>query len=89
MLILDPKLSQEENKNLLETIKKILADYEAKIIKEDIWGDKKLAYKIRSSTRGFYALFDIEMNGNHIKDITKKMNLETAIWRFMFTKKED
>ncbi|MDR2640767.1 MAG: 30S ribosomal protein S6 [Candidatus Peribacteria bacterium] len=30
--------------------------------KEDIWGDRKLAYKINGSEKGFYALFDLELD---------------------------
>jgi small subunit ribosomal protein S6 len=60
-----------------------------KIVKEDIWWDKKLAYKINKSDRWYYILFDLEMEGKLIKDLSKTINLNKSIWRYMFVKKED
>jgi len=47
-----------------------------------------MAYKINSSDRGFYVLFDLELNGKAIVTITKVMNLDLNIWRHMFVKKD-
>jgi len=89
MVILDPKISADDRKAILDRLLSLFTEVWATIKKEEIWWEKKLAYKIRSSNIGFYGLFEIEMDGKYLKDITKRMNLETSIWRFMFTKKED
>ena len=59
MLILDPSLSEEDRNAGLDELKELLKTNEAKIEKEDVWGDKKLAYKINNSERGFYILFNL------------------------------
>jgi len=46
-----------------------------------------MAYKINSSSRGFYVLFDLEFDGTAIKTMTAPMNLEKNLWRHMFVKK--
>jgi ribosomal protein S6 len=46
-----------------------------------------MAYKINSSDRGFYVLFNIELDGTVIKNLTNAMNLEKNLWRHMFVKK--
>jgi ribosomal protein S6 len=51
MLILDPSQSEDERKEVVESIGKVLKSKKAKIAKEDVWGDKKLAYKIHGSER--------------------------------------
>lgn len=88
MLILSTSVTEEERNTSLANVKKALEDASATIEKEDIWWDKKMAYKINSSDRGFYVLFDLELNGRAIVTITKLMNLDLNIWRHMFVKKD-
>ncbi len=47
-----------------------------------------MAYKINKSDRGFYILFDLDMDGKLIKDLSKTINLDKNVWRYMFTRKE-
>lgn len=88
MLIVNPVISEEERNASIDILKALFTKNEVKIEKEDIWGDKKLAYKINKSDRGFYILFELDMNGKLIKDLSKTINLNKNIWRYMFTKKE-
>ncbi len=87
MLIIDPSLSEEENKSALDTIRGVLTGESAKIVKEDIWGDRKLAYKINGSDRWFYVLLDLELKGESIEKINGVFNLNQNLWRYMFVKK--
>ncbi|MDD5769510.1 MAG: 30S ribosomal protein S6 [Candidatus Gracilibacteria bacterium] len=86
MLILNPSISEEERNNSLNNLKKSFEEASVKIEKEDIWGDKKMAYKINSSDKGFYVLFNLELDGKVIINLTKLMNLDLNIWRHMFVK---
>lgn len=88
MLIISPSISEEERQASLDNLKSLLKKSKAKVEKEDIWWDKKLAYKINGSDRGFYALLDLELDWKLIKDLSKSINLDRNIWRYMFTKKE-
>ena len=89
MLIIDPSLSEAERDSSLDNLKSLLKKVKAKVEKEDIWWDKKMAYKINKSDRGFYVLLDLELDWIKIKDLSKSINLDRNIWRYMFTKKED
>lgn len=88
MVIIDPTLWEADSKSEIATISKILTDNSAKIVKEDVWGDKKLAYKINGSERGNYILFHLEMNGENIKKINGLLNLEKSVWRYMFVNQD-
>lgn len=88
MLIVDPTISEEDRNASLSELKELFEKNSVTINKEDVWGDKKLAYKINKSDRGFYILFDLELDGTLIKEISKTMNLNKGIWRYMFTKQE-
>ncbi len=88
MLILNSSISEEDRNHSLEELRNLLTKNEVKIEKEDIWWDRKLAYKINKSDRGFYVLFSLEMNGKLIKELSKSINLNKAIIRYMFAKLE-
>ncbi len=86
MLIINPAISEDQRNASVSDLKALFAKNEVTISKEDVWWDKKLAYKINKSDRGFYILFDLEMNGKSIKEMSKVINLDKNIWRYMFTR---
>ena len=47
MLILNSSISEEDRNHSLEELRNLLTKNEVKIEKEDIWWDRKPAYKIR------------------------------------------
>ena len=52
MLIVNPSISEADRNSSLENVKNALINAWAKIEKEDVWWDKKMAYKIgRASCR--------------------------------------
>lgn len=87
MLILNPSITEAERNNSLENLKKALEESGAKIEKEDIWWDRKMAYKIGSFDRGFYVLLNLEMDWKFIANLTKLINLDLNVLRHMFVKK--
>lgn len=88
MAIIDPSLSEADRNELINELKSNLEKNSAKIEKEDVWGDKKMSYKINKSDRWFYILYELDMDGKQIKDLSKTINLNKNIWRYMFVKKE-
>jgi len=88
MIIVDSTLAEEQRNESITELKATLEKFSVKTVKEDVWGDKKLAYKINKSDRGFYILFDLELDGTVIKDISKEINLNRSIVRYMFTRNE-
>lgn len=87
MIILNPEIAEEERNKSLEKIKSFLTSNWWQLKKEDLWWERKLAYKINSSDKWFYVLFEIEMEPNFISDFTKEINLDKNIWRHIFVKK--
>ncbi|QFR39702.1 30S ribosomal protein S6 [Candidatus Gracilibacteria bacterium 28_42_T64] len=88
MLITNPNITDEERNECIGELKELFEKNSVKIENEDIWGDKKLAYKINKCERGFYHLYDLDFDGKLIKVLSKSINLNANIWRYMFVKKE-
>ena len=86
MFIIDPALSEDQRNDSVNELKDLFKVNSVKIEKEEVIGDKKLAYKINKSGRGFYFLYELEMTGSEIKTMSPTINLNKSIWRYMFTK---
>jgi small subunit ribosomal protein S6 len=84
MMILNPSVGEENITASIDVVKKELSEANATIVKEDIWGEKKLSYKIKSSDTGYYVLWTLELDGKTIKPMNNTFNLDQNIWRYMF-----
>ena len=58
VFILTPVLSDDQAKEAAKKFKKTLTDLGAKVINEENWGLRKLAYPIQKKTTGFYHLLE-------------------------------
>ena len=88
MLILDPSAEDAARDESIKNLKALLKTNKAKVASEDVWGEKKLAYKINKSETGYYVLMNIEMDGTVIKTLSNPMNLDENLWRYMFVKQD-
>ncbi len=88
MLIINPSLSEWDRDSTIWEVKTLIEKASGKIVKEDVLGEKKMAYKINSSAKGFYVLFTLELEWKELKNITKEINLNKNIWRHMFVNKD-
>ena len=84
MMILDPSVGEEVLNASIAEVEKELSEVGATVNNKDVWGDKKLAYKIKGSDRGYYILWTLELDGTHIKTLNPLFNLDGNIWRYMF-----
>ncbi len=85
VLILKTSLSEENRKKLLETIKSLLP--ELKIVKEDEWGQKPLAYSIKKEIAGYYLNWIFELKAELPKDFEKKLITNDNILRHLLLRK--
>ena len=84
MMILNPSVGEAALTSSIDTVKSALTTAGATIAKEDVWGEKKLSYKIKGSETGYYILWTLELDGKKIKTLNTNLNLDGNIWRYMF-----
>ncbi len=66
VFILTPVLSEDQAKEAAKKFKKHIADFGGKVINEENWGLRKLAYPIQKKTTGFYHLFEFTSSKSDI-----------------------
>jgi len=88
VFILTPVLSEEQTKDAVKNYKNLLKEGKAKIVHEESWGRKKLAYPIQKKTTGFYHLFEYEAEGAFIDKFELAFRRDEKIMRFLTVRME-
>jgi ribosomal protein S6 len=86
MMIINPTLSADEQKELIASIESEIENTGAKIASANHPGERDLAYKIRGSMKGFYLLYILEAEKPDFFSVAKAFNIKTNIWRHMFVR---
>ncbi len=84
VFILTPVLSEDQAKEAAKKIKKTITDLGGKVVNEENWGLKKLAYPIQKKTTGFYHLLEFSGEGEAIvNDLEVTYKRDERILRFL------
>ena len=73
-VLIHPDLEVDIDKPL-DKVRSLITTNGGKIINEDIWGKKKLAYKIKNEDFAVYVYFDAELPSDAPLKISKSLNL--------------
>lgn len=86
--ILSPDISLEEKEAIISRLKNIIQK-NGKIIKEEDWGKKRLAYPIKHKDYGNYLYMVYNASENTVHKLEQEMNLQPEILRFLSVKLEN
>jgi len=86
-LVLKPDVEEKERKTLLDSISKKVSGTEGKIVKEDLWGVRTLAYPIKRKTSGYFAHFEISADPKDMKGLDKSLRVEEDILRYLLIRR--
>ena len=70
-------------------LKKIIEDGKGKLLKEESWGLRTLAYKIKKNKKGHYVLLETEAEPAAIAEMERKLGLSENALRFLTVKREE
>lgn len=83
-VLFDPRLSDEETAELNDGVKALLSDLGAKLVKEESWGKKRLAYPIQKLTEARYVFLTLEIeSGNPIPEVERRLQQNEKVLRYM------
>ena len=81
-----PTLSPEEVEGLSEGLQAALKEKEATLLKNESWGKKKLAYKVRKHYEGYYTYYLIEGTHTAVDEAVRRMRMNDQIIKFLTVK---
>lgn len=70
-------------KEELKKIKELIKSFSGKIVEENEWGEKTLAYPIRKNRTAFFYNWLIEMETQEINELRRKLNFEEKVIRYL------
>ena len=81
-VVLHPDL-EADLETTLKKVRGIVTDNGGKIVKEDNWGKKRLAYRINKEDFGLYVYFDVELPAEAVAKVNATLNITDEALRFL------
>lgn len=85
-MIWPPDLQAEEYKQYLEEFNQFLAENQAEIINQEIWGLRRLAYPIRKREAGYYVYTEFRARASFIAQLRRYLQLRPYVMRELIVK---
>ena len=85
VFIMTPVLSADQVAETVEKYRASIASNGGKILHEDAWGLRKLAYPIQKKSTGFYHLIEWEAEGSAVLPFETEFRRDERILRFLTT----
>ena len=81
--VVNGDLPDEEVKATIDKFSRIITTQEGTLVGMEEWGRKKLAYKIKGTTRGYYVLVDYAGTPATVKELERNYRIDDRIIRYL------
>lgn len=90
VVIFVPDVSEEKLKKDIDRIKNIINSNEGEMLKEEHWGNKKLAYEIKKFTNGVYHFISCAVGKySFVEDLKRFLSTNDSVLRYGIKKVEE
>ncbi len=87
-VVYDPGLEVDLSK-AEERVKKIISDNKGKIVSNDNWGKRKLAYPINKHEHGVYVFYIAELVPTSLAKIESSLNITNEVIRYLIVRQDE
>lgn len=81
--VLSPTLSEEETAQFVQQMAEIITQKKGRMIKQDIWGKRRMAFPIKRFQEGVYVFFTYEGAGDVSAELERRFKQTENVIRFM------
>lgn len=89
LFILSPQVGEDEATSLITDFRGAAERAGAKLLKEESWGRRRLAYPIEKSNEGIYHLFVFDSDGSSLNDLDRRMKNSDRVLRHMIARTDE
>lgn len=89
VIIIANDLNDEERKNIIEDVKKIITDNKGEVTSVEEMGLKNLAYEIKKHKQAYYVILNYEIDKTVVPEIERYFRIKDEILKFITVNKED
>ncbi|MBN2086829.1 30S ribosomal protein S6 [Candidatus Peregrinibacteria bacterium] len=83
MFVLKPNLLESAVTKKLKEFSKFLKEGECNVTMEDVWGKRKLAYRIKQFDEGIYVVYNMEAPTTFISEIDNHLRIDNEVIRHL------
>lgn len=87
-VVYDPGLEVDLTK-AEDRVKKIIADNGGKMVSDDNWGKRKLAYPIKKHEHGVYVFYIVELEPTSLGKIESTLNITNEVIRYLIVRQDE
>lgn len=89
VFITDPDIPEEDLDKITERLTGIVDNFNGKIIGVTKWGKKKLAYRVKKRTKGYYFVLNFLGNRDITTELERVLKLDDRILKYLTLKADE
>ena len=89
MFIAAPNTADDELRKLTSQLETVVADQGGQVTKTDLWGRRKLAYRIGKFDEGVYTFVHLEGSGKEIAEVERRLRVTDFVIRHMTVRTDE
>lgn len=86
MYIVRPDLAEDQYKQAIEDMNKVIVDNGGEILGVDVWGMRDMAYEIKDFRKGYYVVFTANASPKALSEYDRICNIREDIIRHIIIK---
>ena len=86
--VLSPAFSEEETTQFIQQMAEIVAQKKGRMVRQDVWGKRRLAFPIKRFQEGVYVFFTYDGGGDVSTELERRFKQTDAVIRFMTVLKD-
>jgi len=86
--LLAPNLSEDDTEKLISQMAEVVSQREGKLIRQEKWGKRRMAYSIKRWTEAFYVFFHYEGKPDIPVELERRFKQTDAVLRYLTLQKE-
>ena len=89
LFILSPQTAEDEVTSLITDFRGAAEKAGARLLKEEAWGRRRLAYPIEKAHEGIYHLFVFDSEGGSLNEMDRRMKNSDRVLRHMIARTDE
>jgi len=86
--LISPNVSEEETEKIILQMADIISKKKGKMIKQDVWGKRRLAYPIQKFEEAIYVFFHYEGEPGIPTELERRFKQTESVVRYLTVRKE-
>jgi small subunit ribosomal protein S6 len=86
--ILNPEVSEEQTRAILDRVEQVVANYGGQIVRVNQWGRRRLAYPIEHHRDGFYTFVDMILTPETVIELERTLKVSEEVLRHIVKRRD-